>query len=272
MTGSRAGSGGRDAVVINYSARTPARPRYFANDHSRDTVVIDQHVMTAHDARGLAQGLDDAGFMLVDHRSAVLDFADRETATRIHCPEIAELVQSVTGADFVFCESGPLMRFSERSGKAGTKDNSYPARFAHVDVSDATGRQFAEQRAKGRPFRRAAHYNVWRALSPAPQDVPLALLDSRSVTGHELIAADAIFDSPGGDWQFEGLVVAHDAAHRWCWFPDLKIDEAIIFKTHDSVTEVARNVPHVAFDDPLSPPDAAPRVSIEMRAIAFWWE
>jgi hypothetical protein len=265
-------SGARDAITINYSAREPARPRYFANDHSRDTVVVARHDMPAHDGRAIATTLDEAGFMRVDHRSIVPDFSDRETAARLHCPEIAELVKAVTGADFVHCKAGPLMRFSERSGQAGSKDNSYPARFCHVDVSDATGRAFAERSAEGRPYRRAAHYNVWRALSPAPQDVPLALLDARSVSPADLIPADAIFDSPGGDFQFEGLVVAHNPAHRWFWYPDLDVGEAIIFKTHDSATGVAANVPHVAFDDPLSPADATPRVSIEMRAIAYWWQ
>ena len=91
-------SGERDAIVINYSAREPARPRYYANDHSRDTVIVEQHVMAAHDGRAARTDLDDAGFMLVDHKSAVSDFADRDNAARVHCPEIAELVQRVTGA------------------------------------------------------------------------------------------------------------------------------------------------------------------------------
>jgi hypothetical protein len=264
-------SGEREAIVINYSARQPARPRYFANDHSRDTVVIDARIMPMHDVRGQATSLDVEGFVLVDHKSALTDFSDRDAAAKIHCPEIVELVKAATGADEVFCNSPPIMRFSEKTGKAGSKDNSYPARFAHVDVSDATGRQFATARAEGRPFRRAAHYNVWRALSPAPQDVPLALCDARSVNGNELVLADAIFDSPSGDWSFEGYVFAHDPGHRWCWYPDLTAEEAIIFKTHDTETGVARLMPHVAFDDPLSPPDAAPRVSIEMRAVAYWW-
>ncbi|MBO9579947.1 MAG: hypothetical protein J7498_03565 [Sphingobium sp.] len=264
-------SGARDAITINYSAREPERPRYFANDHSRDTVVIDARTMPIHGMRGQPTSLDVEGFILVDHKSAVTDFADRDAAAQMHCPEIAELVKSVSGADAVFCNSPPIMRFSERGGKAGSSDNSHPARFAHVDISDATGRQFAEGRAEGRPFRRAAHYNVWRALSPAPQDVPLALCDARTVRGNELILADAVFDSPKGDWSFEGYVVAHDPGHRWCWYPDLTADEAIVFKTHDSEMGVARLMPHVAFDDPLSPPDATPRVSIEMRAIAYWW-
>ena len=44
---------------------------------------------------------------------------------------------------------------------------------------------------------RYAHYNVWRAFSGAPQDVPLALCDRRSVARDDLIVADAIFDPPG---------------------------------------------------------------------------
>jgi hypothetical protein len=266
-------NGERDAVLINYSAREPARPRYFANDHSRDTVIVEQHAMPAHDARATSPGgLDACGFILVDHKSAVSDFHDRDLAARLHCPEIAELIGAVTGADHVLCKTGPLMRFSERTGDAGSKDNSYPARFCHVDVSDATARQFSVASASGRPFRRAAHFNVWRALSPAPQDVPLALLDARTVSGGELIPADAIFDSPGGDFQFEGLVVCHDPGHRWFWFPDLAVDEAILFKTHDSLSGVASSVPHVAFDDPVHPTDGVPRISIEMRAIAYWWD
>jgi hypothetical protein len=30
-------------------------------------------------------------------------------------------------------------------------------------------------------------------------------------------------------------------------------------------------VPHVTFNNPLCAPDSAPRVSIEMRAIALWF-
>lgn len=266
-------SGDRDAVIINYAARTAHRPRYYANDHSKDTVVIDARPMPLHDVRGEATSVDDAGFALVSHKSAVTDFTDRETAGRIHRPEIAELLRTVTGADEVIVTAPPIMRFSERSGRAGQGDNSYPARFVHVDLSDPTGRQFAQRTApEGARFVRAAHYNVWRALSGPPQDVPLGLCDNRSLQGDELIEADAIFDRPEGDSQFEGYVVAHHPAHRWCWYPDLRPDEAIIFKTHDSREGVARLMPHVGFDDPLCADDAPPRISIEMRGIAYWWD
>jgi len=46
-------------------------------------------------------------------------------------------------------------------------------------------------------------------------------------------------------------------------------EEALIFKTSDS--EYHNPVPHVAFDNPLTPPDCHPRASIEMRAVAYWY-
>lgn len=264
--------GDRRAVTINYVARTPDRPRYHANDHGRDTVVVDPRAMPVFDGRREALDLDGAGVRLAAHASAVPDLADGAHAPA-YAREIEALLGELTGADAVQVTGGTILRFSERSGRAGSSDNSHPARFAHVDVSDATGRAFSLQRrpAPRRRFARAAHYNVWRVLSDAPQDVPLALCDARSLAGRELIEADAVFDGPAGDWSFEGYVVAHDPGHRWIWFPDMARDEAVVFKTHDSRAGVARCVPHVAFDDPLCPDDAQPRVSAEIRAIAYWW-
>ncbi|BAK67064.1 hypothetical protein SLG_23890 [Sphingobium sp. SYK-6] len=260
----------RGAACINYAARTGGRPRYHANDHGRDTVVVAPHFMPLVDGRAQALDLDDQGFILVPH---VLEVDPAEEAQRpAYAAQVEALLRSVTGADDVVVTGKPILRFSERSGRAGSSDNSHPARFAHVDVSQATGADFS-RRSQPRPgaYSRAAHYNVWRVLSPAPQDVPLALCDAGSLRGRELIEADAIFDSPAGDWSFEGYVVAHDPAHRWHWFPDMTPDEAIVFKTHDSAPDVAGCVPHVAFDDPGCPDDAQPRVSVEIRAIAYWW-
>jgi hypothetical protein len=152
-------------------------------------------------------------------------------------------------------------------------NNSRPARFAHVDVSTATAHAFAvRSQPEGRSLMRFVHFNVWRALSVPPQDVPLAVCDARSVGAEDLLLADAVFDEVGKpDWSFEGLVVAHNPLHRWQYFSDMHVGEALIFKTYDSDPARARCVPHVAFDNPICPPDAPPRMSIEMRATAFWF-
>lgn len=259
-------------ALIAYSGRRFARPRYYANAHERDEVEIVAVPMPVLDARAMETTIDREGFALIEHRSAVRDFRDADEVARVHRHEIEELVRAHTGADCVHVGAPGLLRFSERSGLAGSLNNSMPARFAHIDISDATAAQFAARGARGRALARCAQYNVWRALSPPPQDVPLALCDARTVHAQDLITADAVFDAPGApEWSFEGLVVAHNPAHRWMAFPDLTAGEAILFKTHDSDPARAHHVPHVAFDLPGCPADAPPRVSIEMRASAYWW-
>jgi hypothetical protein len=261
------------SAPIAYSGRAVERPRYYANDHSRDVLEIAPVTMPIADGRDCRTTLDGAGFLLVPHCSNVADLTDRDAVSSVHRAEIAELVTGLSGADLVLVTSPGLLRFSERSPKSGALDNSRPARFAHVDISDATAAAFAERAAPtGRSLARFAHYNVWRAISRPPQDVPLAVCDARSVGPDDLIKADAIFDSPTQpEWSFEGLVVAHSGAHRWYWFPDMTRDEALVFKTNDSDPARAHCVPHVAFDNPHCDADAPPRVSLEMRALALWF-
>ena len=209
----------------------------------------------------------------MSHRSAVADFGNRETVGAVHRPEIVDLIAGLSGADLVVVNSPGVLRFSEKSARCGALDNSRPARFAHVDISDVTAAAFAQRAVpQDRRLARFAHYNVWRALSAPPQDVPLAVCDARSITENDLLKADAVFDSPGQpEWSFEGIVVAHDSAHRWHWFRDMTRDEALVFKTNDSDPKHAHCVPHVAFDDPACGPETPARASIEMRAIALWF-
>ncbi len=259
---------------IAYVADTGERPRYYANAHEKDTIVLAPVDMDITDMRGQDLSLDREGCVLAACPSAVSDWADQGQIARVHLPELDALLKSLTGCDFVSTTPRGILRFSEKSGKTGSSDNSHPARFAHVDVSPETGTRFRAQSApEGQTIVRSAQYNVWRALSGAPQDVPLALCDYRSIAGEELIKADAIFDPPGGapEFSFEGYVVAHHPGHRWMWFRDMGPDEVIVFKTSDSDPDQAQCIPHVAFDCPDVPEDAPPRVSVEMRANCYWY-
>jgi hypothetical protein len=261
---------------VNYIGAMSVRPRYYANDHSRDVLALEGHAIEVTDARGLrpAPSLAREGFVLVEHESAVEDFRDREQVAARHPPEIERLLRDLSGADAVVVNGPGVLRFGEKSAESGQLDNSRPARFIHIDVSDATAAAFAERaRPPGRAIRRFAHYNVWRTFSPPPQDVPLALCDARSVAPADLVAADAVFDVAGQpEWSFEGLVVRYSAAHRWYYYSRMTRSEVLVFKTHDSMSDAPSQVPHVAFDDPTCPPNVPPRSSIEMRGIAYWWQ
>jgi hypothetical protein len=252
------------------------RPRYHANDSTRDVLDIEPRRVEIANARIRvpAAELECEGFKLREHRSVVPDFTDTRDVEARYCDEVHSLLLAVSGADAVAMIPRGVLRYSERSPACGRSDNSHPARFAHVDVSDATAAMFAARSnpTPARRVRRFCHYNVWRAISEPPQDVPLAVCDARTVRAADLVRADAVFDTPGvPEWSFEGLVVAGNPGHRWCYFPGMHRDEVIVFKTNDSEPTRSHCVPHVAFNDPSCPPDAPPRASIEMRGIAYWY-
>lgn len=262
---------------VNYIGDMSERPRFYANDHSRDFLNLDPRTIRVEDVRdyGSTPSLDREGFTLVPHRSAVVDFRNVQEITRTHYREIERLLLDLSGADRVVVTAPGVLRFSEASPESGTLNNSRPARFIHIDVSDATARTFAERSlpSAARRVRRSVHFNVWRVLSPPPQDVPLAVCDARTLSAGDLVEADAIFDvRDGPEWSFEALLVRHNPAHRWCYFPNMTRDEALVFKTNDSEPGQPHHVPHTAFNDPTCPPGVAPRNSIEMRAIAYWFD
>ena len=262
---------------INYAAPMDVRPRFYANDHSRDVLELEPRTVPIEDARvgPQAPSLECEGIVLVPHRSVVGDFRNAAEVAALHPREIERLILDLSGADAVVVTGTGVLRFAERSPESGRLDNSRPARFIHVDCSDATAAEFAERsrpKHDSRRVRRFAHYNVWRTFSPPPQDVPLTVCDARTLESHDRVPADAVFDVAGRpEWSFEGLVIRFNPRHRWLYFSNMTRDEALVFKTHDSEKTAPSQVPHSAFDDPTAPPNVPPRASIEMRAIAYWF-
>lgn len=259
---------------IGYSARTAQRPYFYANAHEKDYVPLAPAEVTISDARPLGCTLDREGFTLVSHRSAVSDLTDLQAVADVHRDEIAELLQRVTGCDHVAMTPMGILRFSERLNANESHDNSHPARFVHVDIAREDAAAMRTKGApEGRSVVRSAQYNVWRALSGPPQDVPLALCAWPSVAPDDLIDCEAIFDPLDGspEWSFGNYLLAENPNHRWYYYADMTPDEAIVFKTSESDPELAQLMPHGAFDNPLAGPDAPARVSLEMRGTCYWF-
>jgi hypothetical protein len=265
------------AATINYVGPMTERPRYYANDHSRDVLRLDPRVVAITDVRSLrvAPSLGHEGFQMVEHKSSMSDFSDPEQVSRLGHGEVEKLIFDLSGADRVVVTPRAILRYGEQSPNVGKSDNSWPARFAHIDITDATARQFVDAsgiRNEGRPIRRHAYFNIWRAISPPPQDIPLAVVDARSVELHDLVEADAVFDQSGKpEWSFVSWLIGVNPRHRWSYFSNMTRDEVLVFKTNDTDPEQPHAVPHSAFNDPSCPAGVPTRASIEMRAAAYWF-
>lgn len=253
-------------------------PVFYAQAHERDNLVLEEHSIEIRDARNLADkpSLETCGFTLVDHRTRVRDFTDADAAIQVYRPEIEALVSSLTGARKVVVGKS-VLRWSERAGDQDAFVNSRPARFVHVDYSRRSFNDFARthlgdaEDAEAWLQRRYVAYNIWRVITPPPQDVPLAICDARSVHGDDVTTGEAVIDAPGmPEFRFGSSLIHASPAHRWYWYPDMQTDEALVFKAFDSDLERVQGCPHSAFNNPLCSPDVPPRASVEIRAYGFF--
>jgi hypothetical protein len=261
---------------LNYLAPMSERPRYYAFEpqpgEPRSNLEPEPHQVRIHTLRPIAGelGLDVQGFALKEQRSAVQDFWDDEEVRRIYYPEAERFLKDVTGASRIF-----IFDHLQRRRVPGQEDRSrsgprQPATRVHVDHTDRSGPQRvrdlmgaeAEELLKGR----VQVINMWRPIRGPLRDAPLAVCDSRTVAPDDLVASDLVYRERVG----ETYSVRYNPAHRWFYVPEMRRDEALLLKIADTKTDIsARFMPHTAFTDPTTPPDAFPRESIELRTLVF---
>ena len=229
-------------------------------------------------AAGGGFSLDREGFTLANAPTEVRDFYDRDEVQHGYVAEARELVRSLTGCATTALLNSPVVRVSGRVGPrpAGT---TFTGDFAHADFSAAAAAAMlrrnlppaaAEARLRGPRF---AVFNVWRTFSGPPQDVPLALCDTRSVAPQDKQFCEITMKSAAGDLlTWENITYYHSQAHRWWYCPDMTRDEAYVFRSFDSAPDHAEQVPHSAFVNESCPASAPPRASVEVRVFAFYEE
>jgi len=262
---------------FTYVGPMTVRPRFYAVDTSRNVITRDRHTLRIEDARSRPQlpSLAQEGFASFPHESEVSDFHDPEQLARTYEPEMERFITEVSGADKVVICGPVVLRFSKAAPDSSGLHILRPAHFVHIDMSDSIVEGFTElwwPRNDTRTVRRFAYYNIWRVLSPPPQDIPLALCDARTVAPSDLVDADSIMDIPGkAESSMVVGLVQHNASHRWSYFSNLSRKEVVVFKSHDSDPQQPRQVPHSAFRDVSCPSGVAPRSSVEARVVAFWF-
>ena len=214
--------------------------------------------------------LDREGFELVKFETSVSDFYEPDQITGIYNPEIEALIKRETGAKDVVVFDHTLRAGDDDIRKE--KMVREPVQRAHNDYTIRSGPVrvqdwFGEEEAIPLLKRRFAIINIWRSIHGAIETMPLAICDARSVAQSDLIAAVRRAKERTG----ETYRLAHNPAHRWFYFPLMQMDEAMLIKSYESEEDGrARFTPHTAFADPTTPPDAAPRQSIETRVFAFF--
>ena len=271
---------------INYVRNPPGphdEPLRFvteAEEHNTMVTLPGQTVRIA-DGRGLRTDLDREGFVFARHVSSVADFhqiQEDPTVDQQYFDEIAAFLMELTGATKVMLMGGGKKRYGESAtDRLARLSNAKPARYAHADNTDASAGGLAQlmdtfiDELDLASYSRYSMLNVWRTFTPPPQDFPLAVCDARSIDPADEVTVTAVTEERNtSEIIHDTTGYVFNPAHRWYWFPDMTIDEVIVFKSHDSDPTRARRVAHTAFTDPGCPTDVPTRASVEMRALVLY--
>jgi hypothetical protein len=256
--------------------------RFTAPGASVNTGTYEPHVVPIRNGRPVQDTfrIETHGFEIARHRSAVIDFTDKDEVNAVYSPEVIEFVKQRTGADEV-ASRGAVLR---RSAAPADHASQPQAALIHIDYSAqgakmSAARVYAEQFPDGPGYRRVVATSLWRVFSPPPQDWPLAVCDFRSVRDDEglpnqLYFVDRIPEDPYAEVDDSKMITSgsefhYNPDHEWWYFPDMTRDEILFFVFNDSDHSQAWRVVHSAFRDPTVE-TAVPRHSIEVRTFAFF--
>lgn len=262
---------------IQYLRPGAERPIYFASRGGADAALkigadFDVTQVNIADARGLSPpaSLEQQGFCLVDHTTAISDFYHLESVRDQYETEIIALVLAASGAEAAMVFDHTLR--SDSPTVRGQHASREPASVVHNDYTDASaGKRLRDllppDEAAWRLRSRFAIINVWRSINGPVFNSPLALCDFSSADPDDFVASERRAQDRIGELQ----LVLQNPEHRWYYFPEQQFEETLLFKTFDSATDgPARRVAHTAFANPLAPVAAPPRESIESRLLVFF--
>lgn len=231
----------------------------------------DPRLVSIRDARPVAGefSLDREGFRLVRHDTRVRDFYDEDEVRRVYYPEMERLVREQSGAERVVVFDHTLRTADEAAREA--RKLREPVLRVHNDYTEWSGpqrvRDLLPDEADALLSRRFAIVQVWRPINRPVEREPLAIADARSLSADELVVSERRYPGRVG----QTYAIKHSPAHRWYWVPEMRREEALVFKVYDSARDGrARWTAHTAFESPVAPPDAPPRESIEIRTLAFF--
>lgn len=255
---------------LHYLKRLAEKPTYYVTEPPPGVPtwngVDDPRQVRIEDARGREAEftLDRNGFTMVKAPTQVRDFYDPDEIRSVYYPEVERLLRDQLGASQVFVFDHNV-RNATRPGLAP------PSRRVHNDhtVNSAPRRARDHLGADADELlkHRFGIVNVWRPIRGPVLDSPLALCDAQSFSDEDLIPSDRVYAHVRG----ETSSVEFKLNHRWYYFSEQQPDEVLLIRVHDSAADGrARLSFHTSFENPLAPPDAPPRESIEVRSLVFF--
>lgn len=236
-----------------------------SDDHDSSTFQLIPKTVRITNARTLATppSLECNGFTLTQAPTDI-DFLDPDQVQQRYYPEAQRIIRELTGA-------GEVIAFLHLVRSEVREEGVEVANNAHIDFDGPTVetwvRTLRPDDAERLLKKRMINMNLWRPIRPVER-MPLAVCDAATVSRGDLIRT-VISEKNGEPSPYSGFNLNYNPDQRWFYYPAMQPDEVLAFKIFDSDTDRPHLTAHTAFEDPTSRPGAPPRMSLEIRTIAF---
>ncbi|XDG03437.1 hypothetical protein ABKA04_003052 [Annulohypoxylon sp. FPYF3050] len=199
------------------------------------------------------------------------DFRDDESIKANYYPEVEQLLLSAIPG------STRIHIFDHTIRRADPSAHRKAVLNVHIDQTGySASKRVHRHMGADAPALLQGRYrivNVWRTLNKNPvETMPLAFASSATLEDADVVPVEHRY--PEG-YVGQTAAIAYNPAQRWYYLSGMTGDERLLLECYDSEGEkegsgvAGGRVPHTAFEDPRSRPDAEGRESIEVRALVF---
>jgi len=181
---------------VNYTYDPPTGVPRSSGKHVAQDVAI-------RNARELLDelSLDNNGFVLAKHETAVKDFYDSGEVKSVYYPEVERLLKRITSVERVVIFDH-IVRNSVLA-KRGEKGAREPAKTVHNDYTFKSAprrvRDHLPEEADRLLLSRFAEINVWRAIRGPIESSPLTLCDAGSLLPDDVVPCDLVYRDRVGE-------------------------------------------------------------------------
>ena len=239
------------------------------------TLKLASHEVEITDARTLPQPATFAreGFEIHSLPFESYNWLDMDWVQTEYTRKTLDFVQQLVGADHIACfHAGMFFRDSGESyGDLKTRYRGKAADFVHMDYTRESVMPFVREAVDAEILEKYPHvviYNVWRSMTPPPQDVGLAFCDQRTLDPADWVfGATVELNFPQG---VPFLTSVWMPERKWYYYSQMTQDEVVIFNGCDTNPDAPVGCIHGAFVHPDPGHVLKPRSSVEFRVIALF--
>ncbi|KAI1804517.1 hypothetical protein F4811DRAFT_271750 [Daldinia bambusicola] len=260
-------------VAFNYVEKPPAgEPQRNLGIDTREVAIADvrgreSEYTLDRDAFQIVQGVPPSA----EESASGSGFADDASIAKNYYPEVEQLLlENIPGSSRVFI-------FDHTIRRAGPDAPRRAVLLAHIDQTPYSAakrvRRHMGDDAESLLEGRYRIVNVWRTLNKNPVEAtPLAFASSSTLDDGDVIPVEHRY--PTG-YVGQTAAIAYNPAQKWHYLSGMTGDERLLLECFDSEGAKENSgvaggrLPHTAFEDPRTRPDAEGRESIEVRALVF---